>query len=123
MWNPAEVVAPRAHITAVHVIYNGGPNSFSVAELLWDQQPGIGMRWNGDDAQGLGNPQSRGKPTWFLVPEPFSAWIRDRAERLTAEQEGGALEDYRAMAADTQREAEAWEWSEGLIGDVADAER
>jgi predicted CopG family antitoxin len=28
---------------------------------------------------------------------------------------------YRAMAADTDREQEALEWSEGLIGDVSDA--
>jgi predicted CopG family antitoxin len=30
---------------------------------------------------------------------------------------------YRAMAADEEREAEAFEWSETTIGDVADAAR
>ena len=30
------------------------------------------------------------------------------------------LEGYRAMAADEEAEAEALEWCEGLIGDVAD---
>lgn len=30
---------------------------------------------------------------------------------------------YRAMAADEAREAEAAEWSEGLVGDVADGRR
>ncbi|MFI5351773.1 MAG: addiction module antitoxin [Candidatus Binatales bacterium] len=36
----------------------------------------------------------------------------------------GSLEQgYRAMAADEKREAEALEWSEGLIGDVADEPR
>jgi predicted CopG family antitoxin len=30
---------------------------------------------------------------------------------------------YQAMAADTARESEALEWSNGLIGSVADAER
>lgn len=30
---------------------------------------------------------------------------------------------YRAMAADEAREAEAEEWSEGLVGDVADEPR
>ena len=29
-------------------------------------------------------------------------------------------EGYRAMAADEEREAEAAQWSEGLVGDVAD---
>ena len=32
-------------------------------------------------------------------------------------------EGYRAMAADEAREAEALEWSEGLVGDVADEPR
>lgn len=32
-------------------------------------------------------------------------------------------EGYRAMAADEEREAQALEWSEGLIGDVADERR
>ncbi len=37
---------------------------------------------------------------------------------------GGDLEDgYRAMAADEAREAEAYDWSEATIGDVADAAR
>jgi hypothetical protein len=27
------------------------------------------MRWNGTDVNPLGNPQSRGLPTWFTVPE------------------------------------------------------
>ena len=35
-----------------------------------------------------------------------------------------ALDDgYRAMAADTEREAEAQEWANGLIADVADETR
>lgn len=34
------------------------------------------------------------------------------------------LEDaYRAMASDEEREAEADEWTEGLIGDIADEPR
>ena len=37
---------------------------------------------------------------------------------------GGDLEaGYRAMAADEARELEALEWSEAMIGDVADATR
>ena len=33
------------------------------------------------------------------------------------------LEGYRAMSADEQRESEALEWSEALVGDVADDPR
>ncbi|MBM4042551.1 MAG: addiction module antitoxin [Planctomycetes bacterium] len=35
----------------------------------------------------------------------------------------GLAEAYREMAADKAREAEALEWCEGLLGDVADEER
>ena len=35
----------------------------------------------------------------------------------------GLEEGYQAMAADEAREAEALEWSEGLLGDVADEPR
>lgn len=33
------------------------------------------------------------------------------------------LEGYQAMAADTERERDALEWCNGLVGDVADAAR
>jgi predicted CopG family antitoxin len=37
--------------------------------------------------------------------------------------EGSIEQAYAAMAADEKREAEALEWSEALVGDVADAAR
>jgi hypothetical protein len=27
------------------------------------------MRWNGSEDNPLGNPQSRGIPTWFIIPK------------------------------------------------------
>ena len=36
---------------------------------------------------------------------------------------GDIVEGYRAMAADEEREREATEWSENLVGDVADEPR
>ncbi len=35
----------------------------------------------------------------------------------------GLDEEYRAMAADEEREAEAQEWVEGIVGDLADDPR
>jgi len=29
------------------------------------------MRWNGNKENPIGNPQSRGLPTWFIVPEQY----------------------------------------------------
>lgn len=48
-------------------------------------------------------------------------------KKLTISVEDGATGDldagYRAMAADREREAEAENWSEGLIGDACSANR
>jgi hypothetical protein len=118
--DPQTVSSPRNRIGSVDIIYSSGPGGWSVARLEYDGVPDrIGIRWNGSEEQaGMGNPQSRGKPTWFVVPEEFSTLVREQAEQLSISQEGGLLGGYREMAADEQREAEAHEWSEGLIGDA-----
>jgi len=122
--DPQTVRSPRNRIGSVHVLYNSGPDpkgeSWSVALLEYDGRPGqIGIRWNGREGEaGVGNPQSRAKPTWFVVPDPLSDPVREKADELSSQQEGGLLAGYRDMAADRQREAEAQEWSEGLIGDA-----
>jgi siroheme synthase (precorrin-2 oxidase/ferrochelatase) len=51
----------------------------------------------------------------------ISRFLNDLARPHVVHRE---LEDgYRAMAADEEREREALEWAEGLIGDVADERR
>ena len=48
------------------------PNSTaSLAIGRWDGRPALAMRWNGTDDEPLGNPQSRGLPTWFIVPDQY----------------------------------------------------
>lgn len=123
--DPHTVLSPRRLIGAVDVLYNDGPGSWSVARLEYDHVADrIGIRWNGnEDESGIGNPQSRGKPTWFLVPHELAPFVREMAEQLSDAQEGGLLAGYREMAAAHQREAEAQEWSEGLIGDANREER
>lgn len=51
----------------------------------------------------------------------ISKFINDLARPHVTTQE--LIEGYRAMAADEEREREAEEWIEGLIGDVADDPR
>jgi len=44
------------------------------------------MRWNGDnDENPIGNPQSRGLPTWFVVPKGYVETILSTlpADKLT----------------------------------------
>jgi hypothetical protein len=70
--DPKTVLSPKGSIADIEVIYDGGENSWSLARMKWDDTPVIAMRWNGGSNDGrpsVGNPQSRGYPTWFVVPD------------------------------------------------------
>jgi hypothetical protein len=68
---PSDVHAPRRHWSLIHVIFEGGPSESSLAIGRWDNKPVLAMRWNGAEGSPLGNPQSRGLPTWFIVPKQY----------------------------------------------------
>ncbi|MGH9345404.1 MAG: hypothetical protein ACRD19_16780 [Terriglobia bacterium] len=117
--DPKRVITPKNRLKSVDVLYNAGQGAWSAALLEFDEKERIGIRWNGsDDEPGIGNPQSRGRPTWFVVPDELASLVRERAEQLSNSQEGGLLTGYRNMANDRGREAEAQEWCEGLIEDA-----
>lgn len=67
----------------------------------------------------IGNPQSRGVPTWFVIPKELETAIRVRAEELAATEDPTLIAGYEAMAADAEREREAEEWTEALAEDYA----
>jgi hypothetical protein len=69
----AEVISPKAHWTLIKVLEDKGPgpDSSSLALGFWDRKPYLAMRWNGDKNNPIGNPQSRGLPTWFMIPESY----------------------------------------------------
>jgi hypothetical protein len=54
-----------------------------------------------------------------LVPAEFQEGVLARARELAPESQEEAA--YRAMAADTERESAALDWSNALIGDVSRA--
>jgi hypothetical protein len=104
----------------VEVLYNRGQGSWSVARVTWEGRERIGIRWNGgDDGPGIGNPQSRGNATWFILPEELEEVILNKIDDLAMSGPGGLIEGYTAMAKDADGEREAEEWSEGLIGDAS----
>jgi hypothetical protein len=79
-FNPQMVISPKASVEegSVKVVYDGKEwqqddpwAGWSVAELVWDGAPAVGIRWNGD-GRGVGNPQSRGVPTWFILPDELA---------------------------------------------------
>lgn len=117
---PASVLSPRASIRSVEVIYSTNNGGWSVAKIGWEDSESIGIRWNGsDDAPGIGSPQSRGNPTWFILPEELHDVILAKIEELIVSAPGGLFDQYREMANDAQHEREAEDWSEGLIGDAS----
>jgi hypothetical protein len=120
---PEDVVSPRSHVGGViEVIHDCGENDRAVARILWDSKEYIAARWNGNNDQPLGSPVARGHATWFLVGE-VGDYLADKVEeaaRLKAESSPNSLVGrYREMAQDRDREHEAEEWTEGLIGDAS----
>jgi hypothetical protein len=117
---PEEVLSPRNCVDRViEVIHDPGEDRMSVARVLWKKREVIATRWNGSNQRPLGNPVSRGRATWFVVDE-YAAENVEKAARAEAERSPNSLmARYREMAGDRQREADAEEWSEGLIGDAS----
>lgn len=66
---PEDCHSPRAHWTLVLVLDDLGPSQYSLALGRWDGVPRLALRWNGNEEEApVGNPQSRGLPTWFVLP-------------------------------------------------------
>lgn len=67
------IISPKGRVEELKVIYDGGEESWSLAKMKWDGENAVGIRWNGGSEDkkfpGIGNPQSRGVPTWFILPE------------------------------------------------------
>lgn len=75
---PSAVASPKAHWNLLKVILDTGENTetnqgFALAVGQWDGNPCLALRWNGGRSTSLlGNPQSRGLPTWLIVPEALT---------------------------------------------------
>ncbi|MFJ1259026.1 hypothetical protein [Cupriavidus sp. CuC1] len=77
--NPEEVTSPKTTWTLKSVIHNTGQGGWSAAEGTWDGEPCLAIRWNGSDSDsGVGSPQSRGYPTWFVVPQELQLTVRQQ---------------------------------------------
>ena len=118
--DPSTVQSPKGLVEDVEVLYDKGPQEFSwsIAKLKWDKRPAVGIRWNGEVAQpGCGTPQSRGNATWFILPDEVANEVIEAAKRLDRSKEDEILRGYQEMAADTEAEAEAFEWIEAHVGE------
>jgi hypothetical protein len=82
--NPDTVRSPRGSVSDLKVIFDAGEGEWSVAELAWDGEPSLGIRWNGT-AENVGTPQSRGIPTWFILPPELHVPVREAVVALRKE--------------------------------------
>jgi hypothetical protein len=125
--DPATVITPKTKVRDVRVVFDRGEQDYegwSVAELTWDEEHTIGIRWNGDPrGKRKGTPVAHGYPTWFIVPRELQDVVLERARELAEGGRAALKAGYTEMARDQEREREAEEWSEGLIGDPARDQR
>ena len=78
---PDQVISPKASWTLVDVLLDGGENSPAYAIGMWERRRRVGFRWNGDDGSPLGNPQSRGLPTWVMLDPGLNEAVLELVER------------------------------------------
>lgn len=90
--DPKTVISPKEFVNDVSVLVDTGEGGWSLASLLWAGQKSLALRWNGDDQNRLGNPQSRGIPTWFVLPEPIALLVSERFIKPIASFEGFAFD-------------------------------
>lgn len=82
--DPKTVNSPRNLWKLIEVLRLGednknGDDDATLAIGEWDGDRVLAIRWNGtsESESGVGNPQSRGLPTWFILPEWMSRAILD----------------------------------------------
>ena len=89
---PDTVLSPKGSVSNLRVLFNTGEGGWSLAKLRWNGDEALGMRWNGNADNPIGNPQSRGIATWFIVPEDLHAGLLKRfgtsLEGITDENDG-----------------------------------
>ena len=106
--DPNTVLSPKALVRDLTVIFDGSLwddanprwSGWSLATLTWDGRPAIGVRWNGQVGAGVGSPQSRGLPTWFILPD---ALAEISLERVTEHLKRGNSEDQREVVPPRRR--------------------
>lgn len=82
--DPKTVTSPKHSWGPNHtVLIDTLDGGWSAAEGTWEGEPCIGLRWNGSDEHAsIGSPQSRGNPTWWIVPNELSDTIRKKIELI-----------------------------------------
>lgn len=84
---PQNVESPKSRWRLRQVLHDGGEGSWSAAEGQWDHDglwsEVLAIRWNGTTGAEIGNPQSRGLATWFIVPQEVEGPLREAISNLS----------------------------------------
>ena len=72
--DPRSVRTPKKRITGnIDVLHDTGEWGWSLCRIIWDGKQSLGIRWNGSFSENnMGNPQSRGNATWFILPDEIT---------------------------------------------------
>lgn len=77
--DPNDVTSPKNRWKLDTVLYN--KNGWSAATGSWEDNGRwdevLALRWNGEPSHDKGQPQSRGYPTWFIVPDEIAGVLRE----------------------------------------------
>jgi len=68
---PEKVISPKRKWVFIAALDPAKAKDCALALGRWDGEPVLAMRWNGDTQNPIGNPQSRGLPTWFILPRQY----------------------------------------------------
>jgi hypothetical protein len=79
---PDKVTSPRREWSLIRVLETGEQadthgHRVAISIGTWRNKPVLAMRWNGDKNRPIGNPQSRGLPTWFIIPRRLQEAVID----------------------------------------------
>ena len=62
------------------IVYNSGPDGWSVAEGTWCGDRALGIRWNGGDTGKVSDfPKMGRQSVWFIVPRELEGAVRGAA--------------------------------------------
>ena len=83
---PEDVHSPKNRWRLRKIVHDSGEGGWSAAEGQWDDDglwsEVLAIRWNGIKGAEIGNPQSRGLATWFIVPSELEGAVRTAITNL-----------------------------------------
>ncbi|WP_284948334.1 hypothetical protein [Acidisoma cladoniae] len=86
--DPGDVISPKTMWRLVDVILDRGEGEPAYSIGMWERRRRIGFRWNGNQDSPLGNPQSRGLPTWVILDPALNKAVVKLVEKENPEKAG-----------------------------------